>query len=574
MTTRDGGAGAALYFVMRDVEPARIAGIDVAVERLTDAYLRYARQDVLYCYAPDDASFSAFCERAAAFGRDASACTHIRADAPERLSEPGCLLQPDPNIAAYAWARRWGDQRAYSLCGVSHTMSSANVMDVVAQCVTHPTQEWDAIICPSRAIAASIAALWEEWRSYLADRTGGRPPCPVQLPVIPLGIDTSAFAPNREPARRAEMRRRLGLADDAFVVLFHGRISFFSKAHPLPLLLAAERLANRIERPVVVLFYGYFPSERFEDEFRALVQDIAYESTVRVVSNADPEYPDGVWGAADVFTSLADNIQESFGLTPIEAMASGLPVLVSDWDGYRDSVTHGAEGLLVPTTMPPAGSGLDLAYRHLIGEDSYGSYLAAGSQTTAVDVEATARALERLATEDELRRRLGEAGAARADAIYDWRHIVPAYESLWDDLAARRARARESVPRAATRPAHPSRPDPYRMFAEFPTDTLVLADRLEIAASALDAINALLQHRMNMFVPGILLDGDQIAALIQAVKREPGLSAAELVTSLAPGDRPRVLRTIAWLLKLGYLRRLGSGSGPASAPGTGPATAC
>ena len=63
-----------------------------------------------------------------------------------------------------------------------------------------------------------------------------------------------------------------------------------------------------------------------------------------------------MWSAADVFTSLSDNIQESFGLTPIEAMASGLPVLVSDWDGYRDTVTHGAEGLVVPTVMPPAGS--------------------------------------------------------------------------------------------------------------------------------------------------------------------------------------------------------------------------
>ena len=557
------GGGAALYYVARDVEQARIAGIDVAVERLTDAFLRHARQEILPCYAQDDASFAAFRERAVALGRIAEACVQVPLHAPERLAEAGCLLHPDPNIAPYTWPRRWHDQRGYSLCGVSHTMSSANVMDAVSNCLVYPTQEWDAIICPSRAIAGAVRALWDEWRSYLADRTGGRPGCPVQLPVIPLGIDTADFAPNRDPARRAEVRARLGIADDAFVALFHGRISFYSKAHPLPILLAAEQLANRIDKPVVLLFYGYFPSERFEQEFHALVEDIAYRSTVRIVANTDPAFPQGVWAAADVFTSLSDNIQESFGLTPIEAMASGLPLLVSDWDGYRDTVTHGAEGLVVPTLMPPAGSGLDLGYRYLVGDESYGSYIAAASQTTAVDVEATAQALELLATNDALRLRLGAAGAARADAVYDWRHIVPAYESLWEELADRRARGTESAPRAATRAAHPSRPDPYKMFAGFPTGQIALSDRLEIAASSMDAINALLQHRMNMFTPGILLDGDQIAVLIQSIKREPGMSAAEMVTALAPGDRPRVLRTIAWLLKLGYLRRHTPTAGPA-----------
>ena len=39
--------------------------------------------------------------------------------------------------------------------------------------------------------------------------------------------------------------------------------------------------------------------------------------------------------------SLADNIQETFGLTPVEAMAAGLPCVMSDWDGYRDTVRDG-----------------------------------------------------------------------------------------------------------------------------------------------------------------------------------------------------------------------------------------
>ena len=54
--------------------------------------------------------------------------------------------------------------------------------------------------------------------------------------------------------------------------------------------------------------------------------------------------------AADLFVSLADNPQETFGITPLEAMAAELPCLVSDWDGYRDTVTNDV-GCRIPTRM-------------------------------------------------------------------------------------------------------------------------------------------------------------------------------------------------------------------------------
>ena len=53
--------------------------------------------------------------------------------------------------------------------------------------------------------------------------------------------------------------------------------------------------------------------------------------------------------AADLFCSPADNLQETFGLSVLEAMASSLPVVASDWNGYRDLVVqHGSTGWLVP----------------------------------------------------------------------------------------------------------------------------------------------------------------------------------------------------------------------------------
>ena len=44
--------------------------------------------------------------------------------------------------------------------------------------------------------------------------------------------------------------------------------------------------------------------------------------------------------AANIFISLSDNIQETFGLTVIEAMAAELPCIVSDWNGYKDLIKN------------------------------------------------------------------------------------------------------------------------------------------------------------------------------------------------------------------------------------------
>ena len=70
---------------------------------------------------------------------------------------------------------------------------------------------------------------------------------------------------------------------------------------------------------------------------------------VLFLDGGDQGVGDRVWFAAYIFTLLSDNIQESFDSTPIKAMAAGLPVVVSDWNGYRDTVRNGIDGILVPT---------------------------------------------------------------------------------------------------------------------------------------------------------------------------------------------------------------------------------
>ena len=170
-------------------------------------------------------------------------------------------------------------------------------------------------------------------------------------------------------------------------------------------------------------------------------------------------------------------------------------------------------------------------------------------------------ALHELAVNTDLRHRMAEAGVQRAESIYDWRHVIPAYETVWEELAGRRAAGTESAAKSQHRAAHPLRPDPYRMFAGFPTEHLSLQDRIEIAAKSVEEINQLIRHRMNMFTPDILLSADDIAKLVNAVGRRPGAALGELVPDLAEDDPPRLLRTAAWMVKLGFLRASCAGTG-------------
>jgi hypothetical protein len=68
------------------------------------------------------------------------------------LGEPGLVYHPGPGIGEHAWQRAVnGGHAAWSLCGITHTTSSAGAMDALAQLITAPVQPRDAVICTSTA---------------------------------------------------------------------------------------------------------------------------------------------------------------------------------------------------------------------------------------------------------------------------------------------------------------------------------------------------------------------------------------------------------------------------------------
>jgi len=255
------------------------------------------------------------------------------------------------------------------------------------------------------------------------------------------------------------------------------------------------------------------------------------------------------WQGADVFVSLADNIQETFGLTPVEAMAAGLPVIVSDWNGYKDTVRDGVDGLRIPTLLPPAGVGADLAMRHALELDTYDFYIGRTSLATVVDPEALAQACVRLATDAALRQHMGAQGQARALAEYDWPVILRRYNALAQELAALRQAAGAQAPQRWLQ-----RADPFARFAHFSSATVGGNWTVQALPDASARLRQLLGVAMaNYAMDSKLLAAETIERLL-ASAQQTGVQSVNQLLQAAGAPSPAGMRCLMWLAKFALLR--------------------
>lgn len=458
------------------------------------------------------------------------------------LDALGAVYYPAPITPALAHARNSRGPAGYSLFGVTHTLSSAGAMDQVAALVLPPFKPWDALICTSGAARTVVQRLQDEMRDWFARETGATRFNPIQTPVIPLGINAPAFA--RTPEQIASARAALGLSAGDTAFLFAGRLSFHAKANPSALYQGLQMAAGRTG-PLVCIEAGVYPNPGMATAFAAARAQLAPGVRFIAVDGTDEARYRQAWQAADVFASLSDNIQETFGLTPLEAMAAGQPVLVSDWNGYKDTVRDGIDGYRIPVTLPMAGAGRDLALRHALGEDSYDYFIGRISMSTAIDIPTLADRIEALALDPGLRARLGQAGARRAREQFDWPVILDRYVELVRSLG--------DIRQAAGRlpgEAWPSRPDPFALFAEYPTRTLA-PSWIVSARAGTAAVEALLALEIARYVlKGPVMNPEAILTVHRAIEVAGETTVPALLAACPAMNQTETLQALMWLAKL------------------------
>jgi hypothetical protein len=246
-------------------------------------------------------------------------------------------------------------------------------------------------------------------------------------------------------------------------------------------------------------------------------------------------------------------VQESFGLTVPEAMAAGLPCVVSDWDGYRASLRHGTDGFLIRTTTPRPGLGADLAYRYAHGIGGYDRYFIAQSQFTAVDVEQAGQALAALIQDPERRARMGAAAMERARSVFDWKAVIPQYQALWRELERRRKAAPAQAPASGL--DNPWALDPFRMFAAYPSHTLAHTDTVQLTRAFAPAdLAAIMGAPSVRGAESRLPTLPQAQALIAVLSHDRPASVGAILSGFPPAERPFLERGLVWLAKYGVVR--------------------
>jgi glycosyltransferase involved in cell wall biosynthesis len=269
---------------------------------------------------------------------------------------------------------------------------------------TSPSGRIDAEKAVVRTVDRLIAQCPAERDELLADY-GARAD---QIALIPSAVDTDRF----RPVARSAARRELEIDPAAEMIVYVGRIvprkDVRTVIRALARLKARRHAADVVAMPTLIVVGG--ETERPDPVatpeigvLRSLAAELGVLDQVRFVGRRQPDELHLWYAAADV--AVTTPWYEPFGLTPLEAMACGTPVIGSRVGGIAFTVADGETGFLVPPRDP----------------------------------EALCARLEEVLRDPARRVRMGQAGRARVLDSFTWQQVALRTAALYDDVSTGRA---------------------------------------------------------------------------------------------------------------------------------------
>ena len=340
------------------------------------------------------------------------------------------LFRSGTDLSPFVPFREFIGRPELPICGMTHGLSDvADIPRYIMQ--SHlKLHKYDAIVCTSDGAGRTFRRVYEELsRSQILDGPLSLPD--ISYPTIPIGV---SCVDECAPEPKSIARSSIGLNENSFVAAMVGRLSPINKADLRPLIRSLPALKCRLPELQVVIV-GDDNDYQLVSQLQSQVDSLCISSFVTLMSNVSERQKHDLLTSADVFIALSDTLTETFGISVAEALWHGVPVIASDWDGYRVLVEDGVNGFLIPTYMPeacPAFSSVAQLFdvRGLIGE------------SVTLDWDLLATRLESLARSVNDQQRMAEAAYSRARSTFDWKHIIQEYSALWSWQVAEAERHR------------------------------------------------------------------------------------------------------------------------------------
>jgi glycosyltransferase involved in cell wall biosynthesis len=331
-------------------------------------------------------------------------------------------------------------KKYFPICGLTYTISYGYLLErVFFKNMISDLQPFDSIVSIAKPVLESLKRMHRLIRQDVFNTMSAKISYRARLDQLPLGLNSEHYL----KGDKNKSRRELGLPAGKVIILYFGRFSASDKADIFPLLFAFKNLLSKNKNIFLVL-----AGKNFQGNYAARLKqagnDLGILHNIKFFLNPSQEEKYSLYAASDIFVSPSDSLQESFGLTVIEAMAAGLPAVVSDWDGYRDIVIHNKTGFRVPTYWIKCDRRVSEA-SYLYQDNIQLEHLSLG-QSVCVDVNKMIEYLSLLIKRKDLRLKFGHSAREKVHKYYDWSVVIPRYEALWNTLMDK-ARACRMTPK-------------------------------------------------------------------------------------------------------------------------------
>lgn len=214
---------------------------------------------------------------------------------------------------------------------------------------------------------------------------------PERVKVISVGIDTELF----KPIKNSEFRERLGIKSGEIVILNVARL------HPYKgqrfLIEAFKKVKMQVNNTkLIILGRG-----SLKESLIQLIGELKLQNDVFLLDEAySNDFMPSVYANCDIFC-LPSRV-EPFGISVLEAMACGKPVVGAKVGGISDTINDGEVGFLI----------------------------------NPVNVDDLSSKLMNLVLNERLRKELGNRALARAKTVFDWNLVVKKYVELYEQLTS------------------------------------------------------------------------------------------------------------------------------------------